>query len=293
MKMRMRNAECNRPTTKPQPARAGWLGFVGRTLWLGGLAGVAALLPGCSHTPPVDPFAGEPGSVFAPQPPPFVRGSMALLLTNAGGFSAHVSMEPPLVPTKRHEVSGQLWGRGGKLLFAQDPGESKRKHPVSEGLSFIWDTVSSTGFVLSEPLQGYAPVSSRIEFTNIAIRAARAASTNIDGRSCEWQQVAVSSGEGADSVYEVWRAVDLRGLPLRITENGKAGPRTVTISKVRLGAPPEEIFQPPPAFTRYASVEAMMTELAIREQSFRSGHPSFWGERPSEDQEHLQPPRGY
>ena len=66
------------------------------------------------------------------------------------------------------------------------------------------------------------------------------------------------------TVFRVWRAADLKGLPLRIQCPSGGVPLTLTLSKVSLEAVPNDLFLPPNGFTKYESPEAMMTEMALR-----------------------------
>lgn len=242
------------------------------------LAPLLALLlaAGCSHAPSHDVYAGMPGSVFAPQPPPFLRSSMGLLFTNVSGFSARIAQEPPPMREHPEEVSGQLWALNGKLLFAPDPPKKKRKHHIEPGLSFIWDVSQGSGFILSEALQAYAPVSSSSRFTNILVQPASQPSKKIDGYAARQEVVTFTTGDGVSSTYEVWRAAELRDLPVQIVSTNMGRQEVTSLSKVQLAPPPREVFSPPSSFTRYGSVEDMMTELVIREQGLKGNSVGGW-----------------
>jgi len=242
------------------------------------------VLAGCSSRPPEDYFVGMRPSVFAPLPPPFVKGPIALMLTNQSGFSARATM-PAAAPDWPKPLSGQLLGRGSKLLFAADPEKSNKKHPDA-GLIFIWDVDRNTGFVLSDALQGYAPISSTLSYTNIAYSPASAAPRKIQGHSCKLQEAKMISSDGSSAAFRIWIAADLNGLPVKVESIDSAAPLMVDISEIRLEPPPLDLFAPPAGFTRYNSPEAMMTEITIREQHLK-GHPiGGWGERgPADDLE--------
>ena len=70
---------------------------------------VASLAAGCAHSGKnaTGRLAVEP----VPQPPVFLTGPMALLLTNVGGFRARVVLEDGA--PARQLAAGELMGRGG------------------------------------------------------------------------------------------------------------------------------------------------------------------------------------
>ena len=59
----------------------------------------------------------------------------------------------------------------------------------------------------------------------------------------------VAANDGAISVFRVWRATNLKGLPVRIAGTSDGTPVTVTLSKVKQGPVPNDLFQPPAGFT--------------------------------------------
>jgi hypothetical protein len=201
-----------------------------------------------------------------PVPPLFLNGPMALLLTNAGGFRARVmfgSGAPSQVP---RTTAGELMVQGGKMLFAPEPTIVAKNQPRPEDSAFVWDVNENRGYLLNEPLQAYAPISSSRLFTNITAGAAINSTSpdKVAGHPCQATEVTVTASDGVATVFQVWRATDLKGLPLRIQCPSGGVPLTLTLSKVRLGAVPNDLFLPPNGFTRYESPEAMMTEMALR-----------------------------
>jgi len=237
---------------------------------------LAVLAAGCSHTPKYGDRAGAFEALPAPLPPLFLNGPMALLLTNLDGFRAHVVLESGASSQAAQTVAGELMGRRSKLLFAPAPSGAAKKQVRVEDSAFIWDVTENRGFVLNDPLQGYAPVSSSRQFTNVAPAAALDNSTpeRIDGHPCQLIEATVTATDGTATVYRVWRARDLQGIPLRVTCPSNGVPVTFTLSKVRLETVPNDLFLPPSGFTKYDSPEAMMAELFLRKHNL-SRKPSY------------------
>jgi hypothetical protein len=227
---------------------------------------IAALAAGCASSSTKADRAGGFQVVPTPVTPLFLNGPMALLLTNADGFRARIVFESGAPSQATQPTAGELMVRGSKLLFAPEPRKVARKQPRSEDSAFVWDVNENRGYVLSEPLQAYAPISSSRQFTNVTASAAlnNASPEKVAGHSCQATEVTVTASDGVATVFRVWRAMDLKGLPLRIQCPSGGVPLTLTLSKVRLEAVPNDLFVLPNGFTRYESPEAMMTEMALR-----------------------------
>ena len=258
-----------------------------RAFGSGILCCLALFLTGCSHTRRSEGYGSL--NIAVPQVPLFLNGSMSVLLSNRNSYTARVTSEENATtagfgPAK---VSGEFLAADGKLLFAPDEKKPKTKTSQPQGIVFVWDIGQHSGFVRSEAIQGYAPISSGLTFTNIVERDSAAAPDKIEGHICRAQDASVSSGEGLVSSFTVWRTEEPGGLPVRIQSSGSPGALTLTLSKLKPEELSEEIFLPPKEFTRYPNVEAMMTELALREQNFRR-------RLPSEDWSHsLEAPQVY
>ena len=77
----------------------------------------------------------------------------------------------------------------------------------------------------------------------------------------------MTAADGMTTAFRVWQATDLKNLPLRIVCPSGGLPMTLTLSKVRLEAVPDDLFAPPNSFTKYESSEAMMAELFLRKHN--------------------------
>jgi hypothetical protein len=231
-----------------------------------GLLLIAALAAGCASSSTKADRAGGFQVMPTPVTPLFLNGPMALLLTNADGFRARVVFESAAPSRAVQALAGELIVRGSKLLFAPEPTKVAKKQPRPEDSAFVWDVNENRGYVLNDPLQAYAPISSSRQFTNVTEAAAvnSRPPEKIDGHPCHVAEVTVTASDGVATAFQVWRATDLKGLPLRIQCSSGGVPLTLTLSKVRLEAVPNDLFLPPNGFTKYESPEGMMTEMALR-----------------------------
>jgi hypothetical protein len=244
---------------------------------------VAALGAGCARSDkhkPEEPPARITG-IPAPATPVFLNGAMALLFTNTGGFRAHVVLERPAMPGGSGTLSGELMGRGSDLLFTPQPGAAHDKYSRVEDFSYLWNVEGSRGFLMSGPLQGYAPISSAARFARVEFGSAVGGQERVSGYACQKSEAKVVAEDGAETVFQVWRAAELKGMPVRIARTVQGAPLTVTLSRVRLEAPPGDLFAPPADFTRYNSAELMMNELVSRQQNLK--RKRGWEPPPSEE----------
>jgi hypothetical protein len=207
--------------------------------------------------------------VATPHPPQFFTGPVSLLLTNSGGFGAHLEAQGLAVADSERSSKGQLLVRGSKLFYAPDQEETEGGPKQLGGYSFVWDVASNQGYVLSEALQAYAPLSSNLSVTNLSIQATKGATQKISGHQVEAAAVILEKSDGGALQFEVERAVDLRGVPVRVESVTNAMTLTLTLSKIHLETPPADAFAPPEGFTKYASPEAMADELAARQHNLR------------------------
>jgi hypothetical protein len=233
------------------------------------LTAVMLAAPGCSL------FRGKDAkSRSTAQVPAFLSGATAALLTNTPGYSSRLVMEIGSVPGLAGVHTGQLLCRGTKLMFAPDMKKSVEKRSRFGGVGFIWDAADGQGLLLSEALQGYAPISSGAQVTNVLYQVSSAAPLKYGGYQCEQQTATVQRSDGAITTFLVYRAQELKGFPVHIAETGTSTPLTLSLSQVRLDAPPEDAFAPPAGFTKYSSTEAMADEVVMRERNLKAKKPS-------------------
>lgn len=241
----------------------------GLKILYGCLAGLALLAAGCAHTGD----SADPGRaftpVFTPLPPPFLTGPMAALLTNRNGYTAQLDAQTESLLERERSVSGQLLCRGSKLFFAPESDGGSKQKARGGTFNFIWDVASSSGYVLSEALQGYAPVGSSARATNVVASPSHDAPQKVGSYMCAPETVAVQLDTGSTVNFQVMRATDLPGCPVRLNAAAPAVPLTVTLSKIRTEPPPAELFALPDGFTKYTSPEAMSDEIAVRQHNLR------------------------
>jgi hypothetical protein len=250
---------------------------------------LALLAGGCSQPDRRGNYASARGEeLVLPQPPVFLTGPAGVMLTNSPGFSAWVRASGPAGPLR--SGSGQLVAQGGKFFF--EPAEGAGKHARAGGFSFIWDATTNRGYILSEALQGYAPIASSVRYTNLTFTSAPTKVEKIEGHPIEQTTLVVDGSDGRQSRFAVSRARDLAGLPIRIALTGDPAPYDITLSQIQMEKPQAKLFLPPDGFMEYPSEEAMMTVLAARQHGGRQGGQDDAGEARHDDSGRIPHSRG-
>lgn len=238
-----------------------------QTLAFGALLGMAFFCGnGCSHRRPDVMEAGMMGALRADMPV-FLTGPAGAVLAEPGGYSARVSWEggPAGVP-----APGQLLAQGGKFFYTPDPAAGATKLEKQAAFSYIWDSRAGRGYVLSEGLQAYAPVTLDLKATNVTVQTGSAPAGKAAGYPCESQQARVQMSDGVETTFQVLRALEPKGLPVRVSTSD-APPRVLTLSKLRPETLRPELFEPPAGFTKYENATVLADELVMRQRSIRRG----------------------
>jgi hypothetical protein len=229
---------------------------------------MGVLVDGCGTSSRIEAYNRGFMRVVSPRPPGFLTGSLAVLFTNWPGFSAQADLQVQNSLNVDRTSSGQLFGRGTKLLYAPQSGETTDTHRQPGRYSFIWDVAEASGYVLSDALQGYAPISSNLRVTSLALAPGQVAAQKISGHPCERTRATLQLSDGSISEYELFRATDLNGFPVQISSITNVA-FTLTLSKIRFEQPPADAFSPPDGFTKYPTPEALSDELAARQNNLR------------------------
>lgn len=202
-----------------------------------------------------------------------MTGPASVLFTNWAGFSARVEIQTPGAVSTDSTSSGQLLGRGTRLLYLPETGENTDTHRHPTGYSFIWDVAESRGYVLSEALQAYAPMAADLHVTNVVLDIGKGSAQRFTGHPCEPATATVRTADGTVAGFELLRAIDLKGFPVRIESATNVMAFTLTLSKAQLEQSPPDVFSPPEGFTKYATAEALADELAARQNNLRRKSP--------------------
>jgi hypothetical protein len=212
------------------------------------------------------PGAGAPVLLFSPE---------AALLTNASGYEAQLDLEPVSGTNHTRKLAGHLKASGTKMFvtFQSPKGGGRRMPPQDMGMSYVWDAAHNEGFALSEPLQGYAPITVPGGDVQVPIDVKTTAlgEERKNGLDCEKLSLTRNASSGATTAATVWRPHAWAGVPTRIEFHDAGADFVVNLTHVQFKAQPADLFAVPDGFRRYESAAQMADELFLRQNAMRSG----------------------
>ncbi len=233
-----------------------------------GVVLAAALLAGCASEKRKEAAMAHMGDET---PPDFLTGPASAALTGFDGFSADVVATSPSSPGA-WLATGQVIERQGRLIFQpMTTANVKKGKIVRGGMFFIWDSMAHRGYVVSEALQGFAPMTAPCQITNVAPENKEPVAEQVNGHPCHRLEKRVALSDGSTAKLTEWHADDLNRFPVRVRTESGGREETVDFSGIRFEVPPPELFVPPGEFTQYATSHDLMSELIIRESAFRTG----------------------
>jgi hypothetical protein len=221
----------------------------------------AAFICGCAsrHAGPVYHAGDE-------NPPDFLVGPVAAVLTNLNGFSAHVTVTTSSPEGATTAKSGDLLGRDGRLIFQPALAIKGKRARQEGGLFFIWDETKQSGYVLSEALQGYAPIKSDTGTGQLSINKV-GIQEDVNGHPCHRYEAFVTLDNGLKARLTLWQADDAGHFPVRIESVNAPNHMTLDFSDIHLEYPDQKLFLLPDGFIAYASSVALMNELIVRDSN--------------------------
>lgn len=233
--------------------------------WIALCAGLSAVcfvaLMGCSG-PVIEDKEGRLLEYF--ETPVLLDGPMSTLLTNVDGFTAQVD----LTHGKR-TMAAMVMGRGTQLLFADEEG---LKHPSKKRAGnqtyFIWDVATEKGYVINEPLQGFAPIEAKNKVADVEVKEDVGVYDKIDGVRCRQASVTARLKDGTSSQLTIWRSVESKNFTMRIkADNGRT---VIQFHDVKFKSPASDIFIPPTGYTRHENAQMMLDTLVERQVRSKS-----------------------
>jgi hypothetical protein len=176
-------------------------------------------------------------------------------------------------------VTGNLFQQEGALLFVP-AGAGEQAGSWAGRFRFLWDVNRQKGYVLSEALRGFTSIS-------LPSRDNRAITTppgtgdltfaSIDGRQCVVHELTVPAKQRQGRLT-LWRA-DPAEPPVQIRTDVTGPSVTIQLRRLAVDRLSPELFSIPAGFSRYDSVERMISELLHKPRPLPYTTRSEW--RPS------------
>jgi hypothetical protein len=210
-----------------------------------------------------------PGSMEAllPKLTAVMAGPVTVLLTNADGFQSDFTMTFESEAGHPVTISGWIVAYGGKIRLDTVPGKKARKSAGGDaGFGAVWDVAANQGFVFSDALQGYAPLSGAVQYTNILTELVSSGADNIEGFAVDKVNAMVLGDDGARTAFQLLRAPARGNLALQVYSPDRPHSFMLQLSKIQPAEPQADLFLPPDGFTKYDGPSALVSELAIRQQ---------------------------
>jgi hypothetical protein len=241
---------------------------------------VLMLVAGCTSHHHRGPEPSVDDGIAAAEPPGFLIGPASIVLTNANPYSGRASIYlGSNLTAGPGDLSGNLMQQDGVLLYVPTGGEGQQRTGWEGSFRFLWDVSHNRGYVLSEVLQAYAPISGTNQYHAVPSQTASSETPRtetINGQSCQVHEVSITSSSGEAFGFRTWHSTELDGQLVQVSSLVGPNPFTLRLSDIKQDAMAPELFSPPEDFVRYKTGEAMVREIVHRQMLAR--YKPFGGE---------------
>jgi outer membrane lipoprotein-sorting protein len=134
-----------------------------------------------------------------------------------------------------------------------------------------------TAYVIYPNAQAYAemtPPNPDATGTNeVKMEVTELGKETLDGHECIKNKAVITDKQGAQHVFTVWNATDLKKFPVKFSMNEQGNAATTSFRDVTFGKPAASLFTPPSGFTKYESPQEMMQAVMMKSISGGVGIP--------------------
>lgn len=241
-------------------------------LALTALAGMF-VLAGCASAHRDEALATNRAVLAAPAVVSVLTGPESVLLTNLDELTARATFTLNDAPDGPSSVSGDLLVSHGKIAFRSD----RVGKQITGQFEVVWDTTAAAGWVISEDLQGFAPISTTNRFQILQREVDPASGAMQADHPVQTAIVTLYCPAGPMIRRRVWQAADLNSLALRIETADSSASPALSLQSVRPQAPTTTLFHSPDDLTKYPDVTALLNELLARQHSVYDTGEEFHG----------------
>jgi hypothetical protein len=244
------------------------------------LFGVAftLLLSGCAAHRGHQPELNEADGLKVAQPPLFLSGPAALLLTNADDYTAQLTVSQ--TNGLAEPLTGKLFQKEGQLLFVPSTDSPTSRGGWGGSFRFLCNAKEGGGLVISERLRGFATWTAPAQYRGVS-QAGPVTIDQVDNQPCVVQSFTVTAGDSRPVEARVWRTEGGAGPPARITCAESEAGSALIVQLTDLNPDPlsPELFEPPAGAVKFESAAAMVRELMRKAPVLPYSHTESSGGR--------------
>ena len=212
-----------------------------------------------------------------PPPGPSFDGAMGKLFGDNSGFSATMEFHSTSPSGEDFTMSVKLAHAEGKAHMEMDmssmPGSrippQAAAHMKQMGMSKLTMIIrrdKGLSYMVYPDMKAYTETVTGEKYAAISEYKAdvtKLGQETIDGHDCVKNKVVVTDPAGSAHESTVWNATDLKEFPVKIQTTAANGNAMVLFFKdVKLGAPDDAQFDPPPDFKKYDDMMSLMMSRA-------------------------------
>jgi len=200
-----------------------------------------------------------------------VSGVTAKLFGKDSVFTANVQMETSGASgSQAMSVPGKLTFDRGKARFETDLTQMKGGGIPADAVTQMKAMGMDKMVIVSRPdkkltYMVYPSLKSHLEtpaagdtLSEFKMETTDLGNETLDGHACVKQKAVVTDAEGKKHEATVWKAADLKDLPIKIIQNEQNTLITMTLKNVSLSKPEASLFEVPAESAKYENIMALM-----------------------------------
>jgi hypothetical protein len=211
---------------------------------------------------------------------PIVSAALVKVLEKCPPFSAEVSVnvtgKADPVPTT---AAGSIDSQNGNLRWQVKLGDIRSAQLSSNAKAVVRQINGDRFLLLTRPdkhtnylvLAGaHACLEQPLPSVKLSGKTASGTDT-LDGRACSKERLRLTQPDGATNQLVLWRAKDLKNVPVQVEFSDSGQVIRVRFSNVRFQSQPGNAFDVPPGLSKYGSMEDLVQSVLLDKMKRRMG----------------------
>jgi len=212
-----------------------------------------------------------------PPPTPSFDGAMGKLFGENSGFSATMEFHSTGPSGGEITISAKIAHAEGKARMEMDmsamhgsqippQAAARMKQMGMSKLTMIIRRDKGLSYMVYPDMKAYVETATHEKYaaaSEYKAEVTKLGQEAIDGHDCVKNKVVVTDPDGPTHESTVWNATDLKEFPVKIQTTAANGNAMVLLFQdVKLGAPDDTQFDPPPDFKKYDDMMSLMMSRA-------------------------------